>query len=147
MIIGSDFDGVIADTYSLLSEEVSLDAIMRGDIDFANIRPLSGRMLDMLKNNRISVIITARDLIAPVYRWMSHHAPEYRGAIESCKDWDDSKANACMAYGIEVFIDDDPGWIEEVSNAGILALHFDRAIHGDSYRLLNETTRRYARQK
>lgn len=40
MIIGSDFDGVIADTFSLTEKGVSLEAILSGDIDVRLIPPM-----------------------------------------------------------------------------------------------------------
>lgn len=136
MVIGSDFDGVIADTYSLLQAGYDLDSILRDDFDVRVIQPLSSGMIQLLNDNRISAVVTARDVLTPVYKWLSHYAPGYKGIIQSSKVWNDSKALACFIHGIDVFIDDDPVWIEEISNAGIRALHFQRHLHEDPCMIL-----------
>lgn len=138
MIIGSDFDGVIADTFSLLNEEVTLNDIISGDIDVRLIQPLSQNMVSLLNNNKIQVIITARDVLTPVYKWLTHYAPDYRGTIQSSKVWNDSKAIPCLVHGVDIFIDDDPGWVDEINSAGMQALLFVRDIHSDPYKLLSE---------
>lgn len=136
MVIGSDFDGVIADTYSLLQAGYDLDSILRDDFDVRVIQPLSSGMIRLLNDNRISAVITARHVLTPVYKWLSHYAPGYKGVIQSSKVWNDSKALACFVHGIDVFIDDDPMWIEEISNAGIKALHFEKDMCLDPYTLI-----------
>lgn len=141
MVIGSDFDGVIADTFALTEKGVSLEAILSGDVDVRLIPPMSKGMVELLNNNNIAVIITARDLLHPVSHWLDHHAPEYKGAIHSSNEWNNSKALGCQAHSIDLFIDDDPVWIDEINNAGIQALHFVRELHADPAELLEVAAR------
>ena len=55
--IGSDFDGVIADTYALVERGVPIEAILAGEICDEQLRPLSDSMLGLLNTNRIHFIL------------------------------------------------------------------------------------------
>lgn len=124
MKIGLDFDGVIVDVDGVTDywkKEVILE-----------LEPVSEKVVRVLNENRIDLVLTGRGDLLPVLEWMMKYVPGYKGEVASAEVFGESKGVYLLFRGVDVFVDDDDRWIEEI-----------RSVCGDSVEVLKFDKRKW----
>lgn len=117
MIIGLDFDNVIAETGEDW-EGLTLET-----------PPVSDGVIDLLNNNFVSLILTGREDLHPVFEWVSVWAPKWEGEIHSAQSWAGRKGPYLSLRKVTVFVDDLPEYVEDIRESDVPVLHFIKELH------------------
>lgn len=117
MIIGLDFDNVIAETGE--------------DWEGLTIKtqPVSDGVVDLLNNNFVSLILTGREDLHPVFEWVSVWAPKWEGEIHSAQSWEGRKGPYLAFRQVNIFVDDMLQYVEDIRESGVSVLHFVKEVH------------------
>ncbi|MBI4690769.1 MAG: hypothetical protein HY754_10980 [Nitrospirae bacterium] len=126
MLIGLDFDNVIADTGEEW-EKLSL-----------HTKPVSEGVLDLLNNNVANLIMTGREDLTPVFEWIAAKSPKWKGEIHSAQSHGGRKGPYLALRNVSVFIDDLPEYVEDIRSCGVPALHFIKNLHDCPKKMLEQ---------
>ncbi len=111
--IGFDFDNVILD----IKSDYDLE-------DISSVASVSDGVIDLLQSNKVVLICTARRNLVDVLLWIEKWCSLYKGEIQSVATWGGSKGMYCAYKGIDVFVDDQEYWKDEIEEWGVKCLHF-----------------------